>query len=265
MKKPIHILITGATSGLGKALALAYAESGITLLLTGRNEERLQETVKHCMEKGADVEFAVLDVTDATALENWIVAMDALYPLDLVIANAGISAGTGGEGESDAQVRNIFSVNIGGVINTLRPAIALMKARGEGQLAIISSLAGYRGLPSSPAYSASKAAVKVYGESLRGHLQSFGIAVSVITPGYIRTPMTDVNDFPMPFLVEVDKAASTIKQKLTTNPSRIAFPWPLYFVVWLISCLPPGLTDPIFARLPSKPSTQQQNDSKHAL
>jgi len=260
MKNPKHILITGATSGLGRALALEYANTDIVLLLTGRDESRLEQVTLSCKKLGAHVEAAILDVTDANAMEQWILEMDEQYPLDLVIANAGISAGTGGEGETDAQVRKLFSVNIGGVLNTLHPAIDCMKKRGSGQLAIISSLAGYRGLPSSPAYSASKAAVKVYSEALRGHLQKSGIEVSTITPGYIKTPMTDVNDFPMPFIIEVEKAASIIKTKLALNKSRIAFPWPLYFVVWLISCLPTAFTDPIFARLPAKPSENQQHD-----
>lgn len=264
MKDPKTILITGASSGLGKALALAYAKKDITLFLTGRDEARLHAVADACRQQGATVEMAVLDITNANSTEEWINAMDAIRPIDLAIANAGISAGTGGEGESDAQVRKIFSVNIGGVINTLHPLIAPMKARGKGQLAILSSLAGYRGLPSSPAYSASKAAVRVYGEGLRGHLQDTGVAVNVITPGYIKTPMTDVNDFPMPFLMEAEKAASIIQRKLAKNKSRIAFPLPFYFLVWLISCLPVGLTDPIFARLPAKPSENNDHDESSA-
>lgn len=261
MKEPKTILITGASSGIGKALSLAYAAPDITLLLTGRNQQRLEEVATACQQKGATTLTALLDITDSHSVATWILAMDDAHPLDLVIANAGISAGSGGEGESDEQVRRIFATNIDGVLNTIHPAIERMKPRKKGQIAIISSLAGYRGLPSSPAYSASKAAVKVYGEGLRGHLKDSGVNLSVVTPGYIRTPMTDVNDFPMPFLMEVDKAAELIKKKLKKNPARIAFPKPLYWLVWLISCLPPCLTDPIFARLPSKPSEQQQHDT----
>ncbi|MDA0782250.1 MAG: SDR family NAD(P)-dependent oxidoreductase [Rickettsiales bacterium] len=254
---PNKILITGASSGIGAELAKQYAAEGINLYLTARNEKRLKEVKKVCTAKKAKVHIKILDIKDKAELTNWISSIDEL---DLVIANAGISAGTGGGGESVEQVENIFSTNIDGVIHTIHPAIDIMRKQKRGQIAIISSLAGYRGLPSSPAYSASKAAVRVYGEALRGTLQKEGIKLSVITPGYIKTPMTDVNDFPMPFLMDVDKAASIIIKKLKKNPARIAFPFPLYFIIWLVSCLPPVITDPIFARLPEKPSQKPSCD-----
>ena len=127
-----------------------------------------------------------------------------------------------------------------------------MKERKAGQIVIISSLAGFRGLPSSPAYSASKAAVRVYGEGLRGNLEKIGIAVNVVCPGYIKTPMTDVNEFPMPFLMSPEKCAAIIVKGLEKNKSRISFPFPLFFVVWLATLLSNVITDPIFSRLPSK-------------
>ena len=180
--------------------------------------------------------------------------MDAVRPLDLVIANAGISGGTdkaaGGEGAS--QARRIFAVNLQGVINTVMPAITLMRAREHGQIALMSSLAGFRGFPGAPAYCASKAAVKAWGESLRGSLARDGIAVSVICPGFVRSPMTDVNPFPMPLLMEARHAAALIKRRLARNHGRIAFPWPMYLLVWLIAALPPLLTDPLLARMPEK-------------
>jgi short-subunit dehydrogenase len=251
------ILITGASSGIGAELAKQYAKNGVTLYLTARNEERLNKVKDACLDKGAEVHVKTLDIKNKVEVIKWI---ESIKQIDLVIANAGISAGTGGDGESLLQVENIFKTNIDGVINTIHPAIDIMKKQKNGQIAIISSLAGYRGLPSSPAYSASKAAVRVYGEALRGVLQKDNIALSVITPGYIRTPMTDVNDFPMPFLLDVDKAATHIIKKLKRNSSRIAFPFPLYFIIWLMSCLPPFITDPIFARLPEKPNAKTQNN-----
>ncbi|MCH7554944.1 MAG: SDR family NAD(P)-dependent oxidoreductase, partial [Proteobacteria bacterium] len=227
---------------------------GLVLALTGRHEERLASIAGQCRERGARVATAALDVTDAAALEKWIAAMDAVRPLDLVIANAGISGGTdkaaGGEGAS--QARRIFAVNLHGVINTVMPAIALMRARGRGQIALMSSLAGFRGFPGAPAYCASKAAVKAWGESLRGSLARDGIAVSVICPGFVRSPMTDVNPFPMPLLMETRRAAALIKRRLARNHGRIAFPWPMYLLVWLIAALPPLLTDRLLARMPEK-------------
>lgn len=182
--------------------------------------------------------------------------IDAKHPLDLVIANAGISAGTEGGPESFDQVKKIFGTDLDGVLNTIHPTIDLMKRRRKGQIALVSSLAGFRGLPSSPAYSASKAAVRVYGEALRGNLEKFGIAVNVICPGYIKTPMTDVNEFPMPFLMKPEKCAQKIKDGLAKNKSRIAFPFPLYFTVWFMTLLSTKITDPLFARLPGKKSLE---------
>lgn len=248
-----HIVITGASSGLGAALALSYARSGVHLSLSGRHAERLAQVALVCEKAGATVHHAVLDVTDQAAMTNWLIAADAARPVDLVIANAGISGGTGGIAEPDAQARQIFAVNVDGVLNTVQPLIPRMVARGAGQIALISSLAGMRGLPSAPAYSASKAAVRVYGEALRGSLGKLGVRVSVVCPGYIKTPMTDVNDFPMPFLLEADRAAEIIKKGLARNCSRIAFPWQLYVPLWLLSCLSTTLTDRLFANLPAKP------------
>jgi len=130
-----------------------------------------------------------------------------------------------------------------------------MTARHRGQLAIVSSLAGLRGLPSCPAYSASKACVRAYGEGLRGWLGTHGVEVSVICPGYIRTPMTVNNPYPMPFMMDADKAARIIADGLAKDKSRIAFPLALYLPILLTNALPLWLTDPFFARLPAKPAT----------
>ena len=251
MKNPKNILITGASSGIGRALAVAYAATGVNLFLCARNSEKLNETKKLCEARGAKVFVEILDVTDEKKSRELI---EKIADLDLVIANAGISAGTAGGPESLAQIKKIFATNWDGVINVIDPAIEKMKRKKSGQIALISSLAGMRGLPSSPTYCASKAAVRVYGEGLRGNLAPFGIWVNVICPGYIKTPMTDVNNFPMPFLMEVDRCAEIIKRDLAKNKSRIAFPFLLYFVVWLASLLSTKITDPIFAKLPGKKS-----------
>jgi len=256
MKNPQNILITGASSGIGRALAITYSRAGVNLFLCSRNQEKLQETKRLCQELKANVEMRIIDVKDEIATKNWVEEIEKNYTLDLIIANAGISAGTAGGVESHKQVKEILSVNIDGVLNIIHPAISKMKERKKGQIAIISSLAGFRGLPSSPAYSASKAAVRVYAEGLRGNLAQFGIEVNAICPGYIKTPMTDINDFPMPFLMEVEAAAKIIKLGLEKNKSRLAFPFPLYFVVWLSALLSTKITDPIFARLPGKKSLQ---------
>jgi short-subunit dehydrogenase len=257
MKNPKNILISGAGSGIGRALAVAYSAPGVNLFLCGRNLEKLQATKILCAELKANVLLEVLDVCDEEASRKWIEKISENYAIDLVIANAGISAGTAGGAESFAQVKKIFATNLDGVLNIIHPVIEKMRLRKSGQIAIISSLAGLRGLPSSPAYSASKAAVRVYGEALRGNLAEFGIEVNVVCPGYVRTPMTDVNDFPMPFLMSAEKCAAIIKKGLAKNRPRIAFPCPLYFIMWLAALLPCKITDPIFARLPKKKSLGQ--------
>ncbi|MFN3461405.1 MAG: SDR family NAD(P)-dependent oxidoreductase [Oceanibaculum sp.] len=252
MRDPKHILITGASSGLGAELARTYAVPGIALALTGRDAARLEAVAEQCRAQGATVETAVLDVTDAAALEGWMLARDEALPIDLAIANAGISAGTGGDTEPVEQVRRIFAVNVDGVMNTVLPLIPRMQARRRGQIALMASLAGFRGFPGAPAYCGSKAAVKIYGEGLRGVLAGSGIGVSVICPGYVRTPMTDRNGFPMPFLMDADKAARLIRDRLAANKARIAFPWPMLAAVWLLQALPPGFIDPLMRLLHSK-------------
>jgi short-subunit dehydrogenase len=250
--RPQRILITGASSGIGAALASAYAASGASLVLGGRESNRLATVETACRAAGAEVETAAIDVVDAVAMRRWIEAADERAPLDLVIANAGISAGTGTGGESEAQSRAIFATNLDGVANTVWPALRRMERRGRGQIALMSSLAAFRGFPGAPAYCASKAALRVWGEGLRGEYGAKGVAVTVICPGSVESPMTAVNDFPMPFLMSAERAARIIKRGLARNRARIAFPFPMYFGAWLLGVLSPGLTDPLLARLPKK-------------
>jgi NADP-dependent 3-hydroxy acid dehydrogenase YdfG len=252
MNNPRAILITGASSGIGAALARLYAAPGVYLALGGRDSGRLDAVVEACRTAGAEAEGTVTDVTDRAAMEAWIAAADERHPLDLVIANAGISAGTGGGGETDEQARRIFATNVDGVAHTVWPALERMTARGAGQIALMSSLAGFRGFPGAPAYCASKAAVRVWGEALRGNLASSGIGVTVICPGY--SPMTVVNDFPMPFIMDAERAAAIIRRGLARNKARLMFPWPLAASTWLLWALPPGWIDPILKRMPEKKS-----------
>ena len=241
---PRHILITGASSGIGAALARRYAGPGIRLSLGGRSRERLDAAAAQCRARGAIVETASIDVTDRAAMRQWIAAAGAEQALDLVIANAGITAGVGGA-ESEQRARQVFAVNLEGVLNTAYPAIERLAAHGGGQLALMSSLAGYRGLADAPAYSAAKAAVKSLGEAWRGSLAAAGIRVSVICPGFIETPMTAGNRFPMPFLMTAERAAAIIARGLGQDRARIAFPWPMAVGMWLVAALPPSLGERI--------------------
>lgn len=257
MEEIKSVLITGASSGIGEALALHYAAPGMFLALSGRDEGRLEAVANNCRAKGAAVEMAILDASDRENMAGWIEDMDATHPLDLVIANAGISGGTGGvmNGEPAHQARRIFEVNIMGVINTVEPSLPFMIARGKGQIALVSSMAGFRGFPSAPAYSASKGAVRFYGEALRGALSATGVKVNVIMPGFVKSRITDANDFPMPFLMEADKAALIIARGLAKNQGRIAFPLPTYLGAWFISILPDSIAQKLLGKFPAKPQS----------
>lgn len=253
MQEPSSILITGASSGIGAALARRYAKPGRTLFLGGRDEARLEAVAAACRDAGATAETEVQDVTDRDALATWIAACDETAPLDLAIANAGISAGTGAsDGESEAQAHKIFAVNLDGVFNTVFPAVERMRPRRRGQIAIMASLAAFRGFSGAPAYCASKAAVRVWGESLRPDLAGEGIGVSVICPGFVESRMTAVNDFKMPLLMSAEKAAGIIEKRLSRNQGRIAFPLRLYAGVLLLTALPSSWIDKRMGGLPKK-------------
>lgn len=250
MKNPRNILITGGSSGIGEALALHYAAAGIFLALSGRDTERLEAVAARCRERGAAVTAEALDVTDRAAMEAWLRQVDDKNPLDLVIANAGVGFGASKSLADIAEVT--FSVNVSGVFHTVHPAIDAMKTRGQGQIAILSSIAGLIGMPNHPAYSASKNAVRAYGEAMRGAMSRHGIEVNVICPGFVESRMTAENRFHMPFLMNSEKAASIIARGLARNKSRIAFPWPTYYAARLATFLPNGLLTRLLSMGPKK-------------
>lgn len=254
MENPRNILITGASSGIGEALAMHYAAPGIYLALSGRDKARLENVAERCRERGATVEENIISVTDRDAMRVWIDDIDQRHPLDLVIANAGISGGTGSGGESEEQVREIFDVNITGVLNTVLPVLPLMEKRKRGQVALMASLASFSGWPGAPAYGASKGCVRLYGEALRGALRGSGVRVSVICPGFVESRMTAVNDYKMPFLLDSSRAAGIIARGLAKDRGRIFFPWQSVILAMLIASLPLTLNHRILTRLPKKPS-----------
>lgn len=239
------IVITGGSSGLGAALAEAYAAPGVTIAITGRNEERLESTAKRCVAKGSTVHLGVIDVTEAEKLKKWLIHLDDNTPIDLVIANAGVTETTSKTKTSLEQAtRTIFSINVDGVFNTILPIIPRMKKRRRGQIALVSSLAGIATAPASCAYSASKAALKSYGYALRGMLAKHNVAVNTICPGFVSTPMTDVNSFYQPNMVPLHLAVETIQTQLRANVGTILFPTPLYILLWwLFHVVPDHLRD----------------------
>lgn len=259
MNEPKSILITGASSGIGAALALEYAAPGVHLALSGRDQARLDEVAEGCRAQGADVDAALHDVTDRAAMRAWIGEVDSARPLDLVIANAGRSGGTATRGgENEDQARAIFATNFDGVLNTVWPAIDAMRARTpnangrRGQIAITSSMAGLTPMPGAPAYSSSKVAVKAYAEALHGALKPEGIVVTAICPGFVESRITAQNNFPMPLLMDGPKAARIIRKGITKGRVSVFFPWPVAAMTWLISVLPPCWRVWVLSRAPKK-------------
>jgi len=250
-----HVVITGASSGIGEALAKLYAKKGCSLALTGRNQERLEAVAEACRSLGSvQVHASVIDVCDQEKMRVWLEEIEADHPVDMVIANAGIGAGTGERigGETPEQIEQVMAVNWQGVMNTINPLLPKMVERGRGHIALMSSLAGYRGWPGAPSYCASKAAVKVYGEGLRGSLFKTGVKVHVICPGFVKSRMTDANDFPMPFKISAERAAEIIGAGIENDRGRIAFPWQTAWLAWLFGALPDALTQRLLRKMPSK-------------
>ena len=251
-QEPKSIFITGASSGLGAHLAAEYAQKGSTLHLCGRNKERLNATAAQCRQKGAKVWTYLFDTTDEKAAATAVQQAFKRTPLDLVIANAGVSAGVIGMPENGEATRKIMTTNIFGTLNTVLPALELMRKRHRGHIALIASLAGYRGMSSCPAYSASKSAVKAFGEALYGQQKPKGVHITTICPGFIETPLTDKNRFYMPFLMKADKAAHIIHRRLNRKPALIGFPAIMVFAAWFGSCLPSWIALPLFSLFPKK-------------
>lgn len=239
MKNFSSIVITGASSGIGEALALDYAAPGIALALTGRDAARLAAVASACRAKGAIVVAETMDVVERERLGAWLTAFDDAHPVDLLIANAGISIDKDNSSLDDfAVIRKTLDVNVGGVLNTVEPLMKRLMERRRGQIAVVSSLAGFIGLPYSASYNASKAAVRVWGESIRYVMKKFDVGVSVICPGFVSTPLTAHAPFPMPFLMTAAQASKIIRRGLAANRARIAFPIGTKTAVWFGSVLP---------------------------
>ena len=250
------VFITGASSGIGSALARHYAKQGAVLGLVARRGDQLKTLAATLTGDSAKQVFCYpLDVTDTAALraaaESFIA--DAGTP-DIVIANAGVSSGTLTECAEDLDViKRIFAVNLHGMAATFSPFIAAMRQKGSGRLVGIASVAGIRGLPGAEAYSASKSAAITYLESLRLEMRSSGIKVVTIAPGYIETPMTAVNHYRMPFLLPVDEAARRFARAIERGSSYTVIPWQMGVVAKLLRILPNWLYDRLFAKAPRKP------------
>jgi short-subunit dehydrogenase len=240
------ILITGASSGIGKDLAESYAALGVTLILTGRDKDRLNETQKICRERGATVISKIIDVTDQKAMEKWITEVDQKNPVDLIIANAGIRALLNEPDLSEA-IR-VIDTNVNGVLNTIIPIIPLMKQRQKGHIAVVSSLAAYFGYPKRGPYGASKAAVKILCQAWRIELKPYNITVSTICPGFVKTPLTASINFKMPMMLDVSESSNRIIKGLSNKKTIIAYPFLSFLIARIIQCLPTQITDYLLTR-----------------
>ena len=251
---PRSIFITGASSGIGLALARHYLERGAFAAACARRGELLQALAAEFPDK---VFCYALDVRDGAALRA--AADDFMTRAgvpDIVVASAGVSRGTLTEYAEDFEVfQQVMDINVLGMAKTFQPFIHAMRKIQHGKLVGLASVAGFRGLPGAEAYSASKAAAISYMESLRVELCDSGIEVITICPGYIRTPMTDVNTYAMPFIIEAGEAARRMVRVIERGASFSVIPWQMGVVGWLLQRLPNWLFDRLFANAPRKPRT----------
>jgi short-subunit dehydrogenase len=253
----MKVFITGASSGIGEAIATEYAKryTNAKIGLVARRSEHLQNLQSKLQESyQAECLIYPLDVRNSVALaaaaENF---MQQYGTPDVVIANAGVSRGTLTEHQEDiAAFQAVFDINVMGMVHTFQPFIAAMKNAKQGQLVGIASVAGIRGLPGAGAYSASKAAVISYLESLRVEMARENIAVTTIAPGYIRTPMTDVNQYKMPFLMDADVAATKFVNAIEHRRRFVVIPWQMGWLARFMRLIPPFLWDLAMKKAPHK-------------
>lgn len=249
---PTSIVLTGAGRGIGAALAREYAGPGVAMLLIGRDALRLDEVAADCRARGATVETASIDVTATDALETAILAFDAKSPVDLVIANAGVSGGLepGRRAESFATAQRQIRINFEGMVATVTPLIEPMRARRRGRIAVMSSLAALQPVGDTPAYSASKAGVSAWGEALGDFLAPEGISVSVICPGFVTSDMSQRYLGPKPWEMSAEAAAKLIRHKIGRGAPVIAFPWQIVAAIRAGRVLPRFIRRMFLARVP---------------
>ncbi|MCJ2075102.1 SDR family NAD(P)-dependent oxidoreductase [Methylobacterium sp. E-016] len=238
-----HILITGASSGIGAALARRYALPGNRLTLNARDRGRLETVAAACRARGGAATVVPLDLRDRKAVRAWIRTLDGDDPIDLVIANAGVNGGhPTGEVESEDVAFETLDINLVGCLNVVLPCVTAMAARGRGQIALISSLAAYAPLADAPSYSGTKAALVAHGQALRAKLAPRGVRVNVVMPGYVKTPMGGQLKGWRPLEMSADQAAERIARGLVRNREIVTFPSVLFHLARA------GLVAPEFLR-----------------
>jgi len=247
-------IITGASSGIGHALARALAQQRCRVGLIARRQEPLSELAAVIEQAGGRAAYAVADVVDRSRTVAAIHEVSAqLGPVDLLIANAGVGAPTMVEPLNVSDIEKMIRVNVLGVVYSIEAVLPQMLERRRGHLAAVSSMAAYKGLPGESGYTASKAAVNTFMEGLRIQLRDRGIIVTTICPGFVKTPMTEVNEFKMPFLLEADEAARRIVKALRRRVKVYNFPWRMSLLMKVVQWLPDWLLARFMRKYNEKP------------
>lgn len=235
-------LITGASSGLGEGLARLYAEPGAVLGLVGRREDALQRLAAQVEQQGARAVIYSADVRDTAKMEETAHRfLDFAGGCDVVIANAGIGEGPSAVRCDSRAAAEVLHINVIGLTNTLLPWVDLMQKQGWGTLVGMASVAGYRAIPGSLSYSASKAAVMTFMEGLQMELDGTGVHAMTICPGFVRTPLTDKNDFSMPFRIECEDACLRMKKAIDAKKRQYTFPLPMFLAAQILRVAPQWL------------------------
>lgn len=243
------VFITGASSGIGQALAVELGRRGAQLGLLARRGEVLQEIVREVEAAGGRALAFAADVRDAEAVSSAASKLrEAFGAIDVLVANAGVGVTTEARDLKPEAVADVININVLGVVNSALAVLPAMVERNDGQLVVISSLAAYRGLPKSAAYCASKAAVSAFFESLRVDLHRTNVDVTIIHPGFIKTPLTAGRHAQMPYLMELDDAVKKIVRAIETRKKSYAFPWQLASIVRAAMVMPIPLYDRIMSK-----------------
>lgn len=252
MSAPARIWITGASSGIGRAVALAYAGAGATVAVSARSAAALAALAAEPAAAGRIHPFAV-DVTDRAAMVETVARIEqALGPIELAILNAGTHEPVDARRFDAAVFDRLIAVNLTGTVNGLNAILPRLVARRAGHVALVASVAGYAGLPTAAAYGATKAAMINLAEALKFDLDPVGVRVSLVNPGFVRTPLTDQNPFAMPALMEVDDAARALVRGLARGGFEVTFPRRFTWVMKLVGLLPYRLYFPLMARITRK-------------
>ena len=244
------IWLTGASSGIGEALVRELSQSGAKLAITARNREKLDALARAGVAEGFEVRAYSGDVLDVESMRRIAASIQSdLGEIDLLIANAGSHVFTRPLQFDSAEYQSLMDLNFSGVLHCIEAVLPSMLKRRRGRICGVASLAGFRALPRAAAYGASKAALMHFLESIRFHLEREGVGVTVVNPGFVRTPLTDKNDFPMPFLMEAEDAARRIVRGLERNRREISFPLPFVLILRAARVLPNWIYSWIVTRL----------------